>query len=174
MQILERYYSRSLYCFRLWPLGGYWGQSQCPEGIFLEVWEFLVHIGRLLHSHYAYFLLKDACFCPVLPLLGSVSRLCALPLRWKHPLRYQPRCASLRLAALLAKQNNPRNMTFRKRGTRPEPQTHKRVFETYDLVWREGHGRAHPNLSPPPPPLVLRSISMAHRAFPVLMHLWYF
>lgn len=46
------------------------------------------------------------------------------------------------------KQNHPRNMTFRERGTRPEPQTHTLTFETYDLVWeRVAQRGAHPNLS---------------------------
>lgn len=32
-------------------------------------------------------------------------------------------------------------MTFRERGTRPEPQTHTLTFETYDLMWERGAQR---------------------------------
>lgn len=55
----------------------------------------------------------------------------------------------LRFLSALCEQNNLWHIKFRKQGTRPEPQTHKHTFETYDLICRVrgAHSGAHPTLS---------------------------
>lgn len=60
-------------------------------------------------------------------------------------------------------QNIMKNITFRKQGTRPEPQTHKHTSEIYDLMWRERSAFSwpHPDLS-----LLLRAVP-SHTPLPL-------
>lgn len=71
------------------------------------------------------------------------------PAEVKAPVEVPVEVCLSEVSAGSCKRNHPRNMTFRERGTRPEPQTHTLTFETYDLMWERGAQRgAHPNLSP--------------------------